>query len=286
MSQRNGMYYQPRGTVQTHNEEQDRAIASHDINISQPERTLSLLGAAGTIAAGIAKRGPLGVALMALGGYLGYRGMTGHCYVNEALGVNTAEREPGKKVSVPHQQGIRVDKSITVNRPVDELFAFWRNFENLPRIMVHLESVTVTGDGTRSHWVAKAPAGLKVEWDAEIINEIRNERIGWRSLEGASVPNAGAVIFRPAPQGQGTEIQVSLKYDPPGGAIGAAIAKLFGEEPAQQIQEDLYRFRQLMETGEIATISGQTSGRDKDSDLRQKAAQDPQTQTSNGAYTP
>jgi uncharacterized membrane protein len=266
------MYYQPRDAAA-----EPAPNAAHDINISQPERTLSLLGAAGAIAAGLYKRDPLGAVLIALGGYLGFRGLTGHCYINEALGVNTAEREPGKQVSIPHQQGIRVDKAITINRSADDLYAFWRNLTNLPRVMYHLESVT-TEDGNRSHWVAKAPAGLKVEWDAEIINDVPGERIGWRSLEGASVPNAGAVIFRPAPQGQGTELQISLKYDPPGGAIGATVARLFGEDPALQIQEDLFRFRQLIEAGEIATTAGQPSGRDKNADLQAIANENPDHQ--------
>jgi len=273
MNQANGMYYQPRRSDTS----PENFNASPNINVSQPERNLSLLGAAGTIAAGLRRRDPLGVLLVALGSYLGYRGLTGHCYVSEALGVNTAKREPGKQVSVPHQQGIRVDKSITINRSADDLYAFWRNLTNLPRVMYHLESVTML-DGNRSHWVTKAPAGLKVEWDAEIINDVPGERIGWRSLEGASVPNAGAVIFRRAPQEQGTELQISLKYDPPGGAIGAAVARLFGEDPALQIQEDLFRFRQLIEAGEIASTAGQSSGRAKNADLREQAATDPNNQ--------
>jgi uncharacterized membrane protein len=254
MTQQNGMNYRPRGNGQTSTAANRNSNASHDINIAQSERTLSILSGAAAIAGGAYRRDVLGILLMAVGGYLGYRGVTGHCYINEALGVNTAERRTGKRVSVPHQQGIRVDQSITVNLPVEDLYPVWRNFENLPRIMAHLKDVTVTGDGQHSHWVAKAPAGLKAEWDAEIINEIRNERIGWRSLEGASVPNAGAVIFRAVPEG--TDIQVSLKYDPPAGALGAAIAKLFGEEPGIQIQKDLARFKQLAESGELASLIG------------------------------
>jgi len=254
MNQQNGMNYPPRGSTQTSTVDSSKSNASHDINIAQSERTLSILGSAAAIAGGVYRRDALGLLLMVVGSYLGYRGVTGHCYINEALGVNTAERAPGKRVSVPHQQGIRVDQSITVNLPVEDLYPVWRNFENLPRIMEHLKDVTVTGDGQHSHWVAKAPAGLKAEWDAEIINEIRNERIGWRSLEGASVPNAGAVIFRAV--AEGTDIQVSLKYDPPAGALGAAIAKLFGEEPGIQIQKDLARFKQLAESGELASLIG------------------------------
>ncbi|MBX3064755.1 MAG: SRPBCC family protein [Anaerolineae bacterium] len=188
--------------------------------------------------------------------------------------------ESANQVSVPHNKGIRVDKSITINRPVEEIYKFWRNFENLPHFMHHLKSVRVTDD-LHSHWIARAPAGSSVEWDAEIINEVPNERIGWRSLEGSEVANAGSVVFKPAPGGRGTELQVSLKYDPPGGKIGATIAKLFGKEPSVQIQEDLHRLQQLLETGEISTATGQTSGREKGEDLEEQAAQNPTSIQSN-----
>jgi uncharacterized membrane protein len=125
--------------------------------------------------------------------------------------------------------------------------------------MNHLESVTTTGEG-RSHWVAKAPAGTTVQWDAEIYNEKEGELIAWRSLEGADVDNAGSVRFEPAGAG-GTTVRVTLRYDPPGGAVGAAIARIFGENPEQQIEEDLRRFKQVMETGEVTTTTGQPSGR-------------------------
>jgi uncharacterized membrane protein len=126
--------------------------------------------------------------------------------------------------------------------------------------MNHLESVTTTGEG-RSHWVAKAPAGSTVEWDAEIYNEKENELIAWRSLEGADVDNAGSVRFEPAAGDRGTTVRVTLRYDPPGGALGAAVARLFGENPDQQIDEDLRRFKQVMEVGEVVNTEGQPSGR-------------------------
>jgi len=148
------------------------------------------------------------------------------------------------------QQGIRVRKSVTVNRPADEVYDFWRNFENLPRFMDHLESVQVTGD-RRSHWKAKAPAGTTVEWDAETTEDRPNELIAWRSVEGADVPNTGVVRFVPAPGGRGTEIHVDLRYEPPAGKIGKLVAKLFGEEPSQQVEGDLRRFKQVLEIGEV-----------------------------------
>ena len=154
---------------------------------------------------------------------------------------------------------LKVSKAITVNRSPDEVYAFWRDFGNLPRFMDNVESVTATGEG-RSHWKVKAPLGGTVEWDAEIVEDRPGEIISWRSLENADVKNAGTVRFEPAPGGRGTEIHVELEYSPPGGPVGAAIAWLFGEEPSQQTREDLRRFKQVMETGEVvrseATLDG------------------------------
>jgi uncharacterized membrane protein len=139
------------------------------------------------------------------------------------------------------------------------VYAFWRNFENLPRFMRHLESVTCDGP-QKSHWVARAPAGRRVSWDAEVVDEQPNSRIAWRSLEDADVRNAGTVEFERAPGGRGTNIRVSLSYVPPGGKVGAVIAKLFGEEPGQQVHEDLRRLKQLLEAGEVPTVAGQPRG--------------------------
>lgn len=144
---------------------------------------------------------------------------------------------------------IRVRQAITVQCSPAEAYDFWHAFENLPRFMAHLESVRV--EGTRSHWVAKAPAGMSVEWDAEIIEDVPNERIAWRSMAGSEIPNAGFVRFVAAPGNRGTEIHVELRYDPPGGRVGALFAKLFGEEPTQQIKSDLRRFKQVIEVGEV-----------------------------------
>src|SRR5207302_694318 len=158
-------------------------------------------------------------------------GATGRCPLYAALGVTTADHETdGRQVSVPYGRGIRVEKSVTVNASPEDLYRFWRNFENLPRFMSYLESVKVIDD-KRSHWVAKGPAGADAEWDAEIINEIPNELIGWRSVDGATVRNAGSVHFTQSTGGRGTEVKVVLRYDPPAGVIGAAIAKLFGKDP-------------------------------------------------------
>jgi uncharacterized membrane protein len=146
---------------------------------------------------------------------------------------------------------VKARSATTVNASPDEVYAQWRNFERLPTFMYHLKSVQVTGD-TRSHWAAKAPAGTTVEWDAEITDDLPGRVIAWRSLPGAAVDNTGSVRFVPAPAGQGTEVYVELEYTPPGGPIGTLAAKLFGEEPNQQLADDLRRFKQIVETGEIA----------------------------------
>ncbi|HYE65468.1 MAG TPA: SRPBCC family protein [Pyrinomonadaceae bacterium] len=232
-----------------------------EVNLSETERWASIIGGGALALYGLTRWSPGGFVLALAGGSLIYRGASGHCDVYGALGISTAGAEgQNRNVSVSADRGIKVEKSVTVDKSPEELYRFWRNFENLPRFMNHLESVKDLGGG-RSHWVAKAPAGTSVEWDAEIYNEKENELIAWRSLEGADVDNAGSVRFESAPGGRGTEVRVALRYSPPGGLLGAAIAKLFGESPEQQIEEDLRRFKQLMEAGETPTTEGQPSGR-------------------------
>jgi uncharacterized membrane protein len=167
---------------------------------------------------------------------------------------------------------MRVTKAITINRPADEVYAFWRDFENLPRFMYHLEMVE-TIDGKRSHWTAKAPGGSSVEWDAEITEDRPNEAIAWRSIgTDDDVRNSGSVRFVKAPGDRGTEIIVTTEYDPPGGKVGAVFAKLFGEEPSQQIGQDLRRCKQVMEIGEVVRSEGSPEGQGR-SILRQHPAQ-------------
>ncbi|MBB6098504.1 putative membrane protein [Deinobacterium chartae] len=157
-------------------------------------------------------------------------------------------------------EGIEVRKAVTVGKPAEELYAFWRRLENLPQFMSHLEEVREQGGG-RSRWVAKAPAKREVTWEAEITEDLPGRRIAWRSVEGSQVPNEGSVEFSPAPGDRGTELQVYLRYEPPAGDLGVAIARLFGEEPGQQVEDDLRRFKRLMEVGTLPTTDGQPSGR-------------------------
>lgn len=151
--------------------------------------------------------------------------------------------------------GNLVKKSIIIDSSPEELYEFWHNFENLPRFMKHLESVRVT-DNKRSHWVAKAPAGKTVEWDAEVTAERPGEMIAWRSLEGADVDNTGSVRFERAPGNRGTIVKVEIEYSPPGGVIGATVAKLFGEDPEQQVSDDLRCLKQVIEIGEVIISDG------------------------------
>ena len=151
-----------------------------------------------------------------------------------------------------------VRRSITVNRPVEDVYRFWRDPENLARHSQHLESVTV--NGRQSHWVAKAPAGKRVEWDSEIVEDVPNEIISWRSLPDSEIANEGFVEFSSAPGDRGTEVRVVLRYDAPAGRPGATIAKLFGEEPDQQLRDDLRRFKQVLETGEVVLSDGSLEG--------------------------
>ena len=150
-------------------------------------------------------------------------------------------------------------KSVTIRRPRLEVYETWRLLENLPMFMIHLRSVTDLGSG-RSHWVANGPAGQEIEWDAEIVDERPGEKIAWRSLPDAEVDNQGVVLFRDAPGDRGTEVDVEISYDAPAGKAGAAIAKLWGEEPKQQIRDDLRRFKQVLETGEVVLSDGSMLG--------------------------
>jgi uncharacterized membrane protein len=219
--------------------------ASNRINVGQTERVLSVLGGSLAVAYGLSRRSPGGLALAGLASGFICRGVTGHCMVYEKLGVNTA-RDHSRFAGVAAGTGVKLTRSITVNRPADELYRAWRNFENLPRFMRHLVSVRSHGDC--SHWVARAPGGTTVSWDAEIVTDEPNRLIAWRSLEGSTVDTAGSVHFT-ATGAHRTEVQVTLKYDPPAGQLGSWVAWLFGEEPGVQIADDLERFKRQMESG-------------------------------------
>jgi uncharacterized membrane protein len=152
----------------------------------------------------------------------------------------------------PRHGDALIGRSVTIGRPRAELYSFWRDLENLPKFMHNVHSVSIT-DETHSHWVIAAPAGRTVEWESQITHDEPGRLIAWQSLEGASVRNSGRVEFIDSPDGRGTVVRVTLTYDPPAGAVGKVIAKLFQKEPKVQARQDLRRFKQLMETGEVAT---------------------------------
>ncbi|HEV3486644.1 MAG TPA: SRPBCC family protein [Vicinamibacterales bacterium] len=224
-------------------------------NVGQAERWASTAAGVALALYGVSKRGTNGWLMTALGGMLLQRGMTGHCYVYEAVGLNSADTGSDTRRALGGNAGVNVEESVTINLPIETLYRFWRNLENLPRFMHHLESVERITD-TLSRWKAKGPGGTTIEWNAEIINEVPNQVIGWRSIEGSDVVSAGSVNFDDAGHGRGTRVRVRLQYSPPGGKVGAAIAKLMGRDPATEIREDLRRFKQLVETGEVASNEG------------------------------
>ena len=233
------------------------------VNMAEVERWASALGGAALTAFGIKQlkdRSPAGAAMAAAGSALMFRGATGHCHFYAAAGINTANDQDDTRAALGGGRGINVEEVTTINAKSDALFAFWRSFTLLPRFMVNLVSVTEIDD-RRSRWVVKAPAGRTVQWDAEIINEVPGELIAWRTLSGADVVSAGSVRFVPLAAGRGSEVHVRMQYNPPAGRVGAAVAWMLGRDPAAVIREDLRRFKQLIETGEVPTTDGQPRGK-------------------------
>jgi uncharacterized membrane protein len=220
-------------------------------NVARKERWISI-GAGSLLAVvGLQRRSFPGLILAGIGAAMIHRGVTGTCNLYSALGINTAD-DDGAQPEDFFDRGIHVVESQIIAKPPRELYDYWRQLDNLPRLMSHLDSVTVI-DETRSHWVAKAPAvvGGQVEWDAEIINDEPNLVIAWKSLPGADVDNTGSVRFIDAGDGR-TEVRVTIEYLPPAGRLGKWIATLFGEEPHQQVRDDLLNFKQTMESGSAA----------------------------------
>lgn len=242
--------------VKRYVEEGLERIPSPEQNVGEQERWISLTGGIALALTGLRRGGLPGMILGALGGMLLYRGASGHCAVYERLGYNTAE--PGGSRLIP-QRELHVNTSIIIDRPADELYAYWREFQNLPRFMQHVLEVTKYDD-RRSHWVARTPLGTRVGWDSEVTEDIPNERIRWRSTPDSEVQHHGEIRFRPATGGRGTEVDVEMSYRPPGGAFGAAVARFLNGLTRYEIQADVRRFKQLMETGEIPTAQRSAEG--------------------------
>jgi uncharacterized membrane protein len=213
-------------------------------DIHELERWASLAAATAVIAYGLGRRTVPGVLLAAAATSVAYKGVMGEWPFANGLAASDT------RTALSGGRGIHVREGIRVEKPIDEVYRFWRRLENLPRFMAHLERVTELGDG-RSHWIAHGPAGLRVEWDAEIINEVENRVIGWRSLPGSDVVTAGSVNFSSVRAGRSSQVAVHLQYEPPAGRAGALFASVFGREPSQTIREDLRRVKALLEAGEI-----------------------------------
>jgi len=225
-------------------------------NVAPVERIASAAIGAAAIGYGLSRWSVGGLLLAAIGGALVHRGMSGHCYAYDALGINTRERNTC--AGVRGADGIKVTQSLTIGRSPAEVYQFWRRLENLPRFMKHVKTVEPI-DEVQSRWVVKGPAGSQVEWTAKILADRENEVISWESLPGAEVQNAGSVWFEPAENG-GTEVKVILRYYPPTGRLGAAVAELLGEAPDQQLAEDLQRLKETLEIGSAAITTNVYSG--------------------------
>jgi len=231
----------------TRSMEGGRGRSASGVNVGDGERTLSMVAGAAVALYGIARIRLSGVVLAALGGALVYRGFSGYCGVYRRLGIDRSATVTGETVG---NRGVKIEREIAVNAAPDTLYRIWREVENLPRFMSHLERVERLDD-RRSRWTLKTPAGVPtIQWDAEIINDRPGELIAWQSVSGA-VDHAGAVRFDRAPDGRSTMVTVELQYDPPGGEIGHVLARLFGQDAGSQIEHDLREFKRAAEAGEL-----------------------------------
>lgn len=225
------------------------SLPAIDRNVGELERALSVTLGGFLLAVGTSKRGMNPLCLGA-SGLLLYRGLSGNCPVTQAIQHRRSDHRRSTSV-IPARQGVRVEVVTSVRRPVGAVYDAWRDLSRLPRFMSHLVEVR-EDTSTRSHWVARGPLGIRIEWDAEIFKDIRGQVIAWRSLPRSDIDTAGSVHFRSLPNGIQTEVRVNLKYDAPAGRLGSTIASLLGQDPRRQIEEDLRQFKRIMEAGEIA----------------------------------
>lgn len=241
-----GMHGATRTDARTRSMDRPQGHTARGINVGNPERILSVVGGALVGLYGLGRIRFSGLALAALGGALIYRGFTGHCNLYRYLGIDSASTLTGETRG---NRGIKIEREITVHGSSDTLYQLWRDLENLPRFMSHLERVERLDD-RRSRWTLRTPTGVPaVQWDAEIINDRPGEVIAWQSIAGA-VDNAGSVRF--APDGGSTIVRVELQYDPPGGEVGHALAALLGQDAGRQIDNDLREFKRAVEAGELS----------------------------------
>lgn len=230
--------------AQTQNGSATKSATGGGVNVGDVERLVSAGLGVGLLALAMSEKRLTGLVTAIAGGALLFRGLSGQCQFYRAIGMNTAKSEG---TAVPATAGLKVEEKILIKRSPDELYEFWRDFENLPRIMDHLKSVKETGHG-KSHWVAATGVG-EIAWDAEVFNEKENELIAWRSLPGSLVDTAGSVRFNQLLPSGHTEVVVSVKYNPPLGKLGAAVESWLGGSLQKRIAADLRRFKETMEAG-------------------------------------
>ncbi len=224
-------------------EGQEHGAKGQAINIGTTDRWISILGGATLTYIGLRREGALGRALLSVsGGYLLYRGVSGHDPLYRNIGITTTGRAA--------ERSITIEKTIVVDRAPEEVYNYWHNFENLPRFMTHLERVEVL-DGNRFHWIVGIPGGIRLEWTSEMTNDFRNEYIEWRSLPTSDFRNDGSVRFKNGPKGGDTEIRFRFAYYPPVGAVGIALSGLVKAIFSRTIAQDLERFKHIIETEEM-----------------------------------
>lgn len=250
-----------RGIQDTYNLQQEELKGGY-INVGEIERVLSVLGGGVLTLSGLQRFSLKGIALAILGGGLVYRGVTGHSNLYQKLEIMTSEKTPTIS-KLPGNQGIKIQRSMTINRAPEALYNFWHDVEKAPLYMKHIASVKTTGNN-RSHWVAKLPMDTIVEWDSEMTQDEPNTLIAWQTIGKSPIASAGSVRFESAPTGRGTVVTLELEYyQQLGGELGVAVGRLFGRFPEHEALENLHHFKALMEAGEVSTIEGQTSGRSK-----------------------
>ena len=237
-----------------------RAAAPKRINVGQTERKVSLGVGAGLVGAGLLHGKLSGLLLAGVGVLVANRGLTGHCVTYEKLGVDTAAGDRTDPADY-YEGGVKIEEAVTVNKPAQELYDYFRDLTNAPKFMPHVERVDVEsgGIGGRSHWVAKGPAGVTVEYDAETINDEPGRLISWQTLGGADVHHAGAARFVDAPGGRGTEVRLNIEYLPPAGFVGrfgSKLLRLIGQAPQNDVRQSLRNFKMLMEAGQITSNAG------------------------------
>lgn len=233
------------------------------INIGETERVISLAAGIPVTIFGLIRGIPGGLVPALFGTGLLYRGVTGHSFLYQALGVSTVEQSPAAVAALPNNQGIQVKRAVTVNASAQDLYTRWHDFQNAPQYMNNVESVQQTGNG-QWHWVSKLPLLGTVEWDAEVTNDEPGRLIAWNRTQGSFLsPTGGSVRFEQKPDSSETVVQLKIDYLQFRGSIGTALGNILGQIPEQEARKDLRHFKELAEAGEIPTTKGQPSGRRK-----------------------